>query len=59
MGQSRKFTINQLKQSSTTTGTYIITTTTTCLNDGEYTPSKYAKESGLKDIQEYLKSKGL
>ncbi len=55
----KKFTTNQLQQSSTNTGTYVITTTTTCFNDGSYIPSKYAKEGGLKEIQEYLKSNGL
>ena len=55
----KKFTSDQMKQSSTSNyGTYTITTTK-CFNDGEYTPSKYAKEAGLKEIQEYLKTKNL
>jgi ankyrin repeat protein len=55
-------TINQLKQTHTSTVTMgkwkVTTTTSNCLSDGTYMPSKYAKKLELKELSELLKKKG-
>jgi ankyrin repeat protein len=56
---SEKIKINQMKQTNINEGFYTTTTTISCLDDGSYSPSKYAKESGLVAISDYLKSKKL
>jgi len=33
--------------------------TISCLDDGWYTPSEYAEQLGLKEIQEYLEGLGI
>ncbi len=55
----KKFTSDQMELSSTSSyGSYTITTTK-CFDDGEYSPSEYAEEGELYEMQEYLESKGL
>lgn len=49
-------TVDQKKKEYTQEVGNIAITKTTCINDGIYRPSSYAKQLGFKDIENYLKS---
>jgi hypothetical protein len=49
-------TIDQKQKQYTQEVGNVAITKTTCINDGVYRPSSYAKELGYKDIADYLKS---
>lgn len=56
---NRSIVINQVKKTSISQLGNVTVTTTSCLSDGSYSPSVYAKKMSSKKIAGYLKGKGL